>query len=448
MLILPTGGKGIGVEAIGGNFPFVAPSPDIVGLLADLWVAHEYHGVVLPLRVSLMQGFQQAFDGLPSAAQITIVDAAGTPVFDSAGAGYYWKDWGPRLRVHEWLLPGAVCRAVQHRATAAVVPPWPAQVVPGNGVLDERASMLLADRLTLLIEGSSGAATAGEVTFVGGWNVAIDPAPYAEPLRSTTALTFVGDAGGGQGRYPGCAVADAPILTVNGVAPDPRGNFMLAADGCYYVRQPIAAGAAGTVVPTPAALDLGNDCGPCCDCDAFVNVQQAVLAVESRLRSTARLAEATRDEYDANISRWEAARECREQNAVAVTAATTAQLYADINVVVCNPTQKCLVDMKLDITVTTSPAGSWIVVPNMTYISRAGTANLVPYQLAGPINNLMTAYFDAINPGAYGRVRTRLYWSHQMPVGTVLTIAATATLLGDPTNPLFPQTETISLAMT
>jgi hypothetical protein len=84
----------------------------------------------------------------------------------------------------------------------------------------------------------------------------------------------------------------------------------------------------------------------------------------------------------------------------------------------------------------------------MTYISRTGSSTLVPYQLAGPINNFMTAYFDAINPGASGRVRTRLYWSRQMPTGTVLTITATATLLGDPTNPLFPQTATINLAMT
>jgi hypothetical protein len=449
VLVLPTGGKGIGVEANGSNFPFVAPSPDIVGLLADLWLAHEYRDVVLPLRVAWMQGFQAAFDDLPSGANLLIVDAAGETVFDSTaatGQNYYSKDWGPRLRVHEWLLPGAVCRAVQHRATANVVPPWPDQIVPQNGVLDERASELLAQRLLVLSEASSGVAVTGEVTLIGGWNVEIAPGPYNEPLRNTTLLTFGADPGGGQGRYPGCQTTPTGILTINGTAPDARGNFTLAADGCYYARQPVKV-VAGKATPTPATLALGNDCGPCCDCDSFVNVQKAVLKVEADLRAVAAQAEATRDGYATNIARWNAAKECREQTAVSVTAATTGRIYADINATVCNVTPNCMVDTDIEIAPSTTPAGNWTVVPNTTYRSQGGKQTLVPYQL-GTGNNTLVGFFDSIPSGSYGRIRTRIQWNYQMPAGTMLTVTGTATLLGDPANALFPQSDSVTLVMT
>jgi hypothetical protein len=445
VLVFPTGGKGIGVEANGSNFPFVQPSDDITGLLADLWLAHEVHTVVPPLRVSRMVGFQEAFDGLASSANITIVDAVDATIFDSPGATYYWKDWGPRLRVHEWLFSDRVCRVVQHRATADPVPPWPQEIVPANGVLDERASELLAQRLLFVQVGDN--TVSGEVTFINGWNVDIAAAPYKEPLRTTTALTYSANPGDGPGRYPGCQSPDAVLRTIDGQLPDTRGNFTLAASGCYYVRQPLGTGTGGLAVPVPSTLVIGNDCGPCCDCNDFVNVQRAVLNVESRLRSTAAIAENTRDEYVAASNRWNDSKSCYESQLLKIAAVTSARTYADVNLTICNGTADCLVDIQLKFVPSTAPtSGPWSVSPGTTYISHVNKTAMAPYQLTSDGTGLI-AYFDAINPMSSGRLKTRLGWNQQLPTGTMLTITATATLLG-PKIDLFPQTATYTMLMT
>ena len=199
MLILPTGGKGTGVEASGSNFPFVQPSGDIVGLLADLWLSHDRQEVVPPLRVTQLTGFQQAFEGQPSAAQITIVDSKNTTIFDSPGAAYHYKPWG-RLWIHEWLFSNAVCRVVQHCAVPEPRVSWPSEIVPINGVLDERTSEVWPERL-LFLSDSSGTTVQGSIQFNNGYNVDITTTPYAESLRNSTLLTFKADPGGGPGSF-------------------------------------------------------------------------------------------------------------------------------------------------------------------------------------------------------------------------------------------------------
>jgi hypothetical protein len=447
VLVLPTGGMGIGVEANGSNFPFVQPSDDITGLLADLWLAHEVHTVVPPLRVSRMVGFQQAFDGLPSAANLTIVDAADATIFDSPGATYSWKDWGTRFRIHEWLFPDRVCRVVQHCATADPAPPWPQEIVPTNGLLDERASELLAQRLLRIQVGDN--TVTGEVTFINGWNVGIAVAPYKESLRTTTSLTYSANPGDGPGRYPGCQSPDAVIRTINGQGPDTRGNFTLAAGDCYYVRQPLGTGTSGLAVPVPSTLVMGNDCGPCCDCNDFVNVQRAILNIESGLRSSAAIAENTRDEYVEASVRWNESKACYESQLVKILAVTSARTYADVNITICNGTPDCLVDIRLSFIPSTSPtSGPWSIAPGTTFISQPAKTTMAPYQLTSD-GKALHAFFDAVNPMASGRLKTRLAWNQQMPTGTMLTITATAMAIPVAvTGPTFPQTATYTMLMT
>jgi hypothetical protein len=421
MLILPTGGKGIGVEANGQNFPFISPSPDIVGLLADLWLSHANYDAVLPLRVSSLHGFQEAFEGQSSKANITVVDAAGTTVFDGSGAQYQWKDWGKRLRVHEWLFnnpDGSVCRVVQHRATAASVPPWPETITPINGVLDERASELMPKRLLTItgpgIDGVTPVTVTGEVTLVNGWNVDIVASPYNEPLRNTTDLTFSANPGGGAGRYPGCQAPVIGIRTIRGVSPDPHGNFVLSADGCYYARQPIIIGTDGLAVPVLAQLDIGNDCGPCCDCQDYVNVQKAMLNLEAKLRADAALAEVIRDELAADIERWNAAKECRDNQPLSLNLILTNNKYIDMDFGVCNPYNDCLPNITVHITIT-SPI-PWKVVPHTTFRNIPCRGSVHPYQMSQN-GNILTANHDVICPATHGRVRSRIVLSKPLPVG-------------------------------
>ena len=452
MLILPTGGRGIGVEGNGSNYPFVQPSADIVGLLADLWLAHEYRDVVLPLKVSWMAGFQAAFDGNNTRVQIQITDAEDTPVFDSTDvnpANYTMKDWGERLRIHEWYYPpNSVCRVVQHRAVPdppPAWPGWPVQIYPENGVLDERTSELMPERLLTIQEKKSGVTVAGEIIFVNGWNVEIDNTAYPEPLRNTTAMSFSANAGGGPGRYPGCQTPDVVFRTINGIPPDPRGNFNLAADGCYYVRQPVGVGTDGKAVPVPASLDLGNDCGPCCDCDAYVSVQKALLNLEAKQRSVGTLAEKTRDDLIAAIDRWNKSKECTENNILTITAVGTAMTYVDFNAIICNTAKGCMLDQKLTVQITSNPQNTWMPVPGTTYITKPASTQLIPYTPSTPAPGTVGAHFDAINPGAFGLIRVRARGATSMnPTGTTVTFLATTWPVK---NPLAKHTATCTIPL-
>ena len=408
MLVLPIGGMGIGVEANGSNFPFIQPSANVQGLLADLWLAHETEDVVLPLRVTSLIGFQEAFDGLPSNAQIVIVDAEDKTIFNSIDAVYSWKDWGTRLRIHEWLFSSVICRVVQHRAVSDPnAQSWPEEVIPDNGVLDERASELMSQRLLLITVGDQ--TVAGEFVFTNGWNVDIETAPYNEPLRNTTALTFNANAGDGPGRAPGCESPEIVVRTIDGVGPDTQGNFTLAVSDCYSLRQPVTIDGA-TSTPTEATLTLSNDCGPCCDCDDYVNVQKAILNLEADMRKTAADAETVRDEYQAAVDRWNAQKACREAQVLQISSVATNNTYIDISVTLCNASGGCLSNAKLVVSFD-GQTSTWSVVPGTTYLTNAN-GKLVPYQTSGPPAGPVTAHVDSTGPFMQAELRMRIQSSN------------------------------------
>jgi hypothetical protein len=427
MLIDSLGGKGTGIEAGGSNFPFVAPGDDVRGLLADFWLAHEVHRAVLPLRVTRLTNFDKAFAGLPSKAGVQVLDAADLVVFDSTGSAYRWRDWGSRLRVHEWLKGAAVCRAVQHRASAEPRAPFPAAIVPQSGALDERTSYLLPRRVRRLIDAATDTPVSGAIRLVGGWNVAFATAPRPAGLRLATTVTISAAPGEGLGRAPGCPDSDADrvLRKLGGVGPDEHGNVSLMADGCYHVRQPLAIGGTPALaVPTPATLALGNDCGPCCVCDDFVNVQQAVLNLEARIRGTADEAESVRDEFAAARQRWQAARACQESHLIKLSALPHSQRYVEISAAICNGTPRCLHSATLALTLT-SGAASWIVSPGTTRITDVRGRQQV-YTLGGAPPTV-TAAFDMIQPMANGRVRVRAELTTIPPAGQPVRLDASMT---------------------
>ena len=61
--ITPLGGRGIGVNPEGTDYPFVDPNEDVRGILADAFLAHEVREVELPLRLFKMVNFDAALPG-------------------------------------------------------------------------------------------------------------------------------------------------------------------------------------------------------------------------------------------------------------------------------------------------------------------------------------------------------------------------------------------------
>jgi hypothetical protein len=424
--VLPDGGRGIGVNPRGTDYPFVRPSPDVKGLLADAYLAYDRPDAALPLRVARLAGFGAAFLGLEARCDVEVRDAAGAVVFDSTAApSYRAAPAGPRLRVHEWLAPAAVLRVVQHTAfpdDPAVVA-VPDVIVPGDGTLDARVGQVMARRVLRVRDPDTGTAVAGDLAFANGYNTTIEAAAAARGLRAITQLSWTAEAGGGLGRYPGCVAPELVLRSFNRVGPADDGDFQLAADGCYWARQPTEiAGWPRTSRPVAATLHLGNDCGPCCDCADFVRVQRGILRTWGRFVAIGRQAESVRDAFAGVIARWQEERDCIEARVVSLALAPFGGTFVEVVAGICNHTRFCLYDTTLVITVEGAPGGG-SVPAGATQISIPGRG-MVPYQMVGAWP-AYTAYFDAIQAMTNGALRTR-FKIPAATAGAAVTVRAAA----------------------
>jgi hypothetical protein len=443
--ILPDGGRGIGVNPRGSDFPFVRPSADVRGLLADAYLAHESRDATPPLRVARIVGLADGFatGTAPARAEIRIADGAGFVVFDSAGVPYSGAPFGPRLLIHEWTSDVAVCRIVQHTA----FPPGegrdvPADLSPVDGTLDARVGVPMPRRVRRFHEMVENHATAGSVVFANGHNIEIAVGHTTVGLRSVTQLTFSATPGSGLGRFPGCVDPELVLRSFNGVRGDDRGDFRLDASGCYFVRQPVAGSGAGADV-VPATLRVGNDCGPCCECDDYVRVQRGALGVWGRISAVGVGAEATRDEFASVVAAWQAEKACVDAKVVEVTLAPFGGIYVEVVVSVCNHSAQCLVDVSVTLSVETDAGAVTLVGEATTITDVRGNQRLYAPGGDGP----WTAFFDAIQAMSSGTFRTRFAIPLASAGTTVAATAAASAPAPLPPGVLLPQATTTTITM-
>jgi hypothetical protein len=443
--ILPDGGRGIGVNPQGSDFPFVRPSADVRGLLADAYLAHEVRDATPPLRVVRISGLAAGFatGAAPARAEIRIADGAGVVIFDSAGVPYAGTPFGPRLLIHEWASDIAVCRIVQHTA----FPPGkgrdvPADLSPGDGTLDARVGVPMPRRIRRFYEMVENHSTAGSVAVANGYNIEIAVNRTTVGLRNVTQLTFSATPGSGLGRYPGCVDPDLVLRSVNGVRGDGRGDFRLDASGCYWVRQPVTGSGAGVDV-APATLRIGNDCGPCCECDDYVRVQRGALGVWGRIAAVGVGAEAARDEFASVVSAWLAEKACVDAKVVEVTLAPFGGIYVEAVVSVCNHSTRCLVDVSVTISVATDAGAVTLVGGATTITDVRGNQRLYTPGGDGP----WTAFFDAIQAMSSGTVRTRFAVPLASAGATVAVTAAASAPAPLPPGVTLPQSATATVTM-
>ena len=437
--ILPDGGRGIGVNPRGTEYPFVDPSANVRHLLADAYLAYAVDNLRLPLRVVSLAGFDAAFLGqVPTRADVVIVDADGATAFDSTAATYRTYAFGARLRVHEWVNATTVCRFVQHTAfaDAAQVVAWPTLIVPGDGTLDERVSEVITRRVASLGDPDTGVSVAQDVVFANGYNTTMEVTESRRGLRVITQLIYAAEPGDGLGRYPGCAEPDLVVRSINHVRGGEFGDFQLSAAGCYWVRQPTQQ-AGGTATPTPGTLHLGNDCGPCCECEDFVRVQKGVLRTWDRFVGVAADAEASRDIFRDVVDAWQAEKTCVESKVVQVVISPFGDIFAEVVVSICNHTTVCLVDVVVTIEATTSAPDGGSVIRAATQISDV-RRGLVAYTLGGTWPNF-NAYFDAVQARTNGVLRFRVTVPKAQP-GTTLGLRVTAATLTPVAGLNLPQT--------
>jgi len=297
------------------DYPFVAPSDDLRYIFGDMFLAYDDDSCSfeLPLSVTFLSGFDQA---LPSRRDITISDVNGNVVFDSSAASYSSSFFGSVLEVMEWIGDSGVLRATRHtyppQYAAGVT--YASSFTPVNGILSSRAVMKLPQRVRSIRVGL--VKLTGSVTLVEGYNVNLTSSSPAlvDGGRYTKKITIRANPGDGVGRYPGCADAVPAIFTINTISPASNGNFTWDASGCYRLQRPVELTTTDPrkVVLTDAhALTMYNDCSPCCTDDDFVKVYRGLTNLWNKYQALGVTAEAIRDQFTANIARWEAQRTCR-----------------------------------------------------------------------------------------------------------------------------------------
>jgi hypothetical protein len=472
----PMGRAGIGVmqTMTGRDYPFVKPSADIRYLIADLSFSYEdpsdYTNVTpyeLPLSVAWLYGLGCEPADKPlwapdpeNAAEIILKDAAGETVFDSTIADYTTTEWG-NYRIHDWRTETAVLRLVEYVAWPPSGAPEPRDyaehIEPENGILDARAIQRIPKRvksLRVVLDQFTGT----NVDMVGGYNVDLTPTVPTPDVggRNVTQITIDGSPGGGDGIFPGCVEADLFIRSINGIRPNQTGDFLMAATDCYWIRQPTSVVNLSpmTVRPTieldenSGHLQLGNDCGPCCSCDDYVDTVRYLNRTWLEGKRLGAIFESSRSTYHDNRERWNEAKECLEKRPLRLNMVAQACPFLDVVAQYCNQTDDCVKDVTLVIRFRTTPE----ILPNGTdeegeepdmtdpvpdkpddineavkvvcgYTTIKTNDGTAKYTLDGSWSEYR-AYFDAINPFASVFVKFRLEFPNDgraVPVGGVTT---------------------------
>jgi hypothetical protein len=206
----------------------------------------------------------------------------------------------------------------------------------------------------------------GTVSLVAGFNVvmsgAVNPSVDGGVFGATAQLDGV--PGAGLGRTGGCPDTGT-INTINGIGPDASGNFTLGTDDCFRSQLPLTvAGRHGTYgtgeIPPDvarAAVQLYNDCTPCCTCDEFVRTYKGLKHVWDQYQAIALAATTVRDTYVRNRDRWLAQLDCRTATPLRAVASPEPSCSAFVAGLWCNMSKCCVPNPELRFTLQTYTNG-------------------------------------------------------------------------------------------
>jgi hypothetical protein len=421
----------------GSNYPFVAPSDDIKDLIADLFLSYKDDtcGYTLPFRIKWLYGFgcQGAYVpvGHKYAYDLLIEDAEGVVVFDSREAtSFHQQAWGSRLLVLQWETAEEVLRVVKFLAWSQEETPrdYPLYFEPVNSTLDDRVAEKLPLRVRSITVGDY--TLRRDITLKNGYNTTLEAADTpATGSRRGSTLVLSGEPGTGLGRFPPeCGETVIPIRRINNIPGNEKQNFLLDARKCYRVERPIFAvikdSAPRQVQVVDHQLQLINDCGPCCTCDDYIAVYEAIRRLRDRYADLIARAQTVRDGYKNIRLRWQDHASCVQANGLRLIMQPVCPKRVAVAVAWCNATGECVRNVILPlqfvyeetycptVTADTDPEGTWDEGGSVTCGSAYRNGNALtsnqrgrrePYTVGGSWP-CFWVQFDSIDPGQMGSV--------------------------------------------
>jgi len=387
----------------GTNYPFVRPSSDIQYLLGDVYLSYPDDTCIYeyPLRVEWLYGFGTSSVTPPSgyptpthAHDVIIKDANNVIVFDSTSASNYdTHAWGDRLLIIEWEEPDdhTVCRCTKFTKAddgSSLDPHFgdyivPALIDPDNtpgGILDPRTYNKLPQRLTSISTGITK--LDGHIKLEGNYNIDIEVNPAEIGLedlsladlglttaasslipgkRASTRIRISAEAGSGTGAFPSCVGTEPVVRRITGGSANEWGNLTFdPGNACLRSQRPVGltstyprefAYASAMPVPPDAAIEVLNDCAPCCDCDYFARTYQGLKRQWFGYQNIATDGLVARDQHQANIARWHAAKECRENDPLRLVVAIQPDCKTQFGISFGNTSKCCLVGVHVRFTI-------------------------------------------------------------------------------------------------
>ena len=441
---LPRRQIGVDQPQGGALYPFVAPSDQLEQVIGDLHLTYrdDDNRFLLPLRIVVLWGFGTAGPATPLPSHmrdVLITDALGEVVFDSRDADFTSRSWGPRLLVHQWLHSDNVLNIVEYASTGRDDPVvnLPQYLEPANGLLDSRTLYQWPLQVRSIRVGLEQIRGLGAIVK-GGYNMAftVSPTVAADGGRLQTIIRVDAVPGSGAGRYNPGPPADLGIRRINGISPMSNGNFIMDAADCYRIERPVQEilnSDPREVQIRDHALQVFNDCGPCCSCQDFINVYEAIRVLRNKYADLVARAQAARDTYVSNLQRYTIQRECRLNSSLRVVVQPMCPNFLDVAVAFCNNTGRCLKNLYLlmefqhqegDLDLQTTPASEAAyaeVACSSTYrsgnvqgVTKIGNqyrpaSHMERYDLGGQWPYFW-AHFDGVDPGAMATVSTRLHF--------------------------------------
>jgi len=380
------GRQGIGVvqPQSGTDFPLIGvPSDDIRYLLADAFLSYDDPADYTPELVEWCPPFRIAWlHGLGTLAgtrpknypapthdvDIIVVDCNNCVVFDSTKAtNFFSRQWTDRLAIYGWETGHASMFIVVHTKWAETADPnitpteYSDEIDPDNAILDERVIERRPKRVksfTVVLDNY----TKTGVEFVEGFNMNIsDEGEFlrGNGLRVSQRLLFDASPGNGLGIFPGCEPEPLVLRKINNIAPTNVGDFYLGANGCYYARQPssLVSSTPRVAAVTPAMIQVGNDCGPCCPCEDYVETAEYMNRTRDKYDVLGRQFSGIRDQYHINRERWLESKCCFERFPLRLVVQPQRCPFLDVGAQFCNLTDECVGPLLLKVCVEVVGAG-------------------------------------------------------------------------------------------
>lgn len=226
------------------------------------------------------------------------------------------------------------------------------------------------------------------------------------------------------------AVQGAPVnVPLPDRADEPKGEaitFIRSTDYWYYTTSEIGLGLTHAnlfvakiintireVEVVDYTLAISNDCGPCCDCQDFINVYEAIRVLNDVFIELGFRAEIVRDQYRMNKSRWETGVACRADSShLAVAMQPVANNRVAVSAALCNHSGQAMNNVKLGLTfqgsagnLTAASTSAGTIVPGTTLLEGTGLTpqQALLYNLQGTWPEF-SAHLSCVKPGKRGQV--------------------------------------------